>query len=169
MRDYQKALHRVTGSFPIVEFSALTYLTDAQGNLLLIQDPEAGYWKLPGGMIHPGERVIECLRRTVFHQIGVTIEKAVFLNLFSGKEQNYIAEDSARITPVYAACLPTQTRGVLRNNEESRTEIRFFATWNVPLASVFPPMTETIQFFLDNFPGGVPLRPFDIDRFSEES
>ncbi len=168
MQDYLKDLHRITGSFPIVELSALTYLTDPQGNLLLTQDPADGYWRLPGGGIHPGEKVVECLRRTVFNQIGIYVETVIFLNLFSGKEQNYIDADGARITPIYAVCLPTKIRGVLRKNSDSGAEIRFFATWNVPIGKVFPPMLGAVQFFLDNFPGGVPLKPFDIDRFAEE-
>jgi len=168
MDEYSKNFHRIAGSFPIVEFSALIYLTDPQGNLVLVQDKDDLYWRLPGGIIYPDEKVIECLRRTVFHKIGVYIENAVFLNIFSGGDQSYISADGANITPVYAAYLPTKVRGVLKKAAESDSEIRFFATWNVRLEKIFPPMKETVRFFLENFPGGVPLKPLDLDRFSEE-
>ncbi|MHC1773322.1 MAG: NUDIX domain-containing protein [Flexilinea sp.] len=168
MDEYCKNFHRIAGSFPIVEFSALIYLTDPQGNLLLVQDNDDLYWRLPGGMIRPDEKVVECLRRTVFNQIGVYIENAVFLNIFSGRNQNYISIDGANITPVYAAYLPTKVRGVLKRAAETDSEIRFFATWNVHPEKIFPPMVDTVRFFLENFPGGVPLKPLDLDRFSEE-
>ncbi len=167
MDDYYHNFHKIIGSFPVVEFSALLCLTDPQGNLLLIRDERETYWKLPGGEILPGESLIDCLRRTVFDKTGIYLESAVLLKLFTGKNLSFISDENANISPVVAMFLPKKVRGTLKRNLER--EMRFFATWNIPEGKIYPPMKASVQFFIENFPGGIPLKPFDFDGFSEET
>jgi len=110
---------------------------------------------------------MNCLRRSVFNKIGIYLESAVFLRLFSGKNLNFVSDDNANISAVMAMYLPKRVRGVLKKN--LKREMRFFATWNIPESRIYPPMKEPIQFFIENFPGGIPLKPLDFDSFSEES
>ncbi len=166
MSDYRSNFHQIVGSFPIIEFSALIYLTDPQGNLLLIREGADQPWQLPGGVIEPNESVFECLQRTVLAATNVFVEKGSLIQLFSDGEMNYIAENSANITPVYAVFIPTNVHGLLRMNVEAPFEFCFFASWNIPTEAVFPPQLSAIQYYQERFPDGIPLQPFDLDPFS---
>ncbi|HPB39491.1 MAG TPA: NUDIX domain-containing protein [Flexilinea sp.] len=166
MGDYHSRLHQLAGSFPLVEFFALTYITDPQGNLLLIRKNENSCWELPGGAMQPDESVFECLQRTVLSVTNVFIEKGMLIQLFSDGELNYIDEDSANITPIYAVFIPTSVHGSLRISREKPVEFRFFASWNIPTDKIFPPMLGAIQYYRQHFPEGIPLQPLDLDQFA---
>jgi hypothetical protein len=167
MSEYIRNFHRLVGSFPVVECSALTFLTDLQGNLLLIRAPEEPYWKLPGGPLEPDEKLIHCLQRHVMNQTGVFIENGVLLQVFTGSEMSYISVDNANISPVYAAFIPGNVRGTLKRNAEFPMEFRFFASWNIPMTEVFPPMLACMDYYREYFPEGIPLQPLDLDRFAK--
>ena len=166
MSGYRSQLHRIAGSFPLVEFSTLIYLTDPQGNLLLLRSSENEPWQLPGGVMQPNEGVFECLQRTVLKMTNVFVENGSLIQLFSSGEMNYIAEDSTNITPVYAVYIPTNVHGSLRPNPDSPYEFRFFASWNIPTDRVFPPELSAVKYYQDRFPDGIPLQFFDLDPFS---
>ena len=87
MALYREIFHRVVGSFPMVEFWTLAYLTDPQGNLLMTQGENDGYWRLPGGPIRPEEDMMNCLQRTVLDQTGVLIEAGYLIRVFSDASQ----------------------------------------------------------------------------------
>lgn len=167
MSEYTHNFRRLVGSFPVVECSALTFLTDLQGNLLLLRAQNEPYWKLPGGPIEPNEKLIHCLQRHVMTQTGVFIENGVLVQLFSGGNSSFISDENTNISPLYAVFLPGNVRGTLKINAESPMEFRFFASWNIPMKEVFPPMLACMNYYRNFFPEGIPLQPLDLDRFAK--
>ncbi len=165
MALYREIFHRVVGSFPMVEFWTLAYLTDPQGNLLMTQGENDGYWRLPGGPIRPEEDMMNCLQRTVLDQTGVLIEAGYLIRVFSDASQRYIETDDARVYPIYAVFSAASTRGRLERIEGSRRRFRFFSAENIPGDRVFPPMLPAVRFFSDCFSDGIPLRLVDVDAY----
>jgi 8-oxo-dGTP diphosphatase len=53
------------------------------GRILIAKREKAGplqnLWEFPGGKIEPGETPEECVRREVFEELGLTIERVDFL------------------------------------------------------------------------------------------
>lgn len=53
------------------------------GRILIAKREKAGplenQWEFPGGKIEPGETPEECVRREVFEELGLTIERVDFL------------------------------------------------------------------------------------------
>ena len=167
MIDYQRKLHRAVNGFPVVELFPLVYLSDPQGNLSLQREAGALYWKIPGGAFNPEETIRESLQHTILENFGILIESCALLKLYSGSDQSYISDDSAHIYPVYLAFFPTRIRGSLRNRPKDGSEMRFFATWNIPMEQIFPPMRKVVQYYIETFPGGMPPQSIDLERFPE--
>lgn len=169
MKNYRKELHDAVNGFPVIEICTLVYLTDPQGNLILQRAKDDIYWKLPGGFLTPEESVKKCLQRNILDNYGILIERCSLLKVFSGPGQSFISDDSARICPLYMTFFPTRIRGSLRTQPADGSEIRFFASWNIPTEKIFPPMRNAVQYFIDTFPGGAPVDSFDLERYPEVS
>ncbi len=167
MNEYDLHFYRIASSYPVVQCFALAFLTDPQGNLLLLREKGQSYWQLPGGSLHPEETLFQSLQRNLVNQTGVFVESSTLIRVFSGEGTSYFAAGSANVSPLYAIFIPTSVRGVLRCGTEKTTEFRFFASWNIPVRSVFPPMLPCMRFYQDHFPDGIPLQPLDHERLTK--
>lgn len=68
---------------PLLGVGALVF--DGQGRILLIergQEPLKGYWTLPGGLVEPGERLEDALRREIKEETGLDVEPLKVVTLF---------------------------------------------------------------------------------------
>ena len=167
MIDYRKSLHDAAPGLPLIEICVLALLTDPQGNLLMVRDRDDIYWRLMGGWLTPGERVRECLQRSILNACSILLEECSLLKVFSGEDLNYLSEDAAHVAPVYMLFFPKRIRGSLRSKPQDGSEIRFFAPWNIPMEQVFPPMRRVIQFFVDNYSSMPIAQSTDWDRYPE--
>ncbi len=167
MIDYRRNLHDAAPGLPLVEISPLALLTDPQGNLLMVREPDDIYWRLMGGWLAPDESIRECLQRTILNNCSILLEECSLLKVFSGPDLNYLSDDSAHIVPIYMLFFPKRIRGSLRTKPRDGSEIRFFAPWNIPLDQVFPPMRRVIQFFVDNYSSMPIAQSADWDRYPE--
>ena len=82
MIDYRKSLHDATPGLPLVEICPLALLTDPQGNLLLVRDPDDIYWHLMGGWLTPNETIRECLQRSILNNCSILLEECSLLKVF---------------------------------------------------------------------------------------
>ncbi len=167
MSDYAEELHKVVGTFPIVEMTPVVYLTDPQGNLLLVRSRSRCYWELPGGVMVPGESISACVRRSIYSSLGILIESCVPIKVFTELSDGYSSEDAANVFPCYIGFLPTKVSGSFKPQTERTQEIRFFATWNIKKEKIFPLNWGPVNFYIQNFPGGAPLRSLDLERYSD--
>lgn len=165
MHQSTEVFHRLVGSYPIIELATLAYLTDPQGNLLMTQIEDDGYWRLPGGAMLTEEDLMNALQRTVLTQTGVLIESAFLIRIFSDVGQRYIESDDAHIFPVYAVFSAEALSGKLERVEGSKRKFCFFASENIPLDRVFPPMLPAVRFFMKHFSDGLPARFVDTETF----
>jgi ADP-ribose pyrophosphatase YjhB (NUDIX family) len=71
------------GFSPVKEVSALAWIQDAFGNVLLVKQGNArGLWSLPGGKVRANEAIKAALRRELREEIGLTVTSARVLDLF---------------------------------------------------------------------------------------
>lgn len=56
--------------------AASAVITDARGRVLLIQrgnEPSKGKWSVPGGLVEPGETLVEAARREAHEETGLRV------------------------------------------------------------------------------------------------
>jgi ADP-ribose pyrophosphatase YjhB (NUDIX family) len=65
------------------EISALAWIQDAYGNVLLVQQGAGKkLWSLPGGKVRSGEAIKDALKREILEEIGLTVVSARVVDLF---------------------------------------------------------------------------------------
>lgn len=67
---------------PLLGVGALLY---RRGCVLLVErgtEPLKGYWSLPGGLVEPGERLSDAIRREVREETGLVVEPLHVAELF---------------------------------------------------------------------------------------
>lgn len=67
---------------PLLGVGALVF---HEGAILLIergQEPLKGHWTLPGGLVEPGERLEEAIRREMLEETGLEVEPGVVVEIF---------------------------------------------------------------------------------------
>jgi ADP-ribose pyrophosphatase YjhB (NUDIX family) len=71
------------GSSPGKEISALAWIQDAYGNVLLVQQTSGRkLWSLPGGKVRAHEPIKRALCRELREEIGLTVISARVIDLF---------------------------------------------------------------------------------------
>jgi 8-oxo-dGTP diphosphatase len=67
---------------PLLGVGALIFRRDT---ILLVErgrDPLKGYWSLPGGLVEPGERLADAVKREIFEETGLFIKPVKVFEIF---------------------------------------------------------------------------------------
>lgn len=73
-----------------VAVSALVW--DDEGQILLQQRSDNGYWGLPGGGVEAGESIREAVAREVWEETGYTIELTRIIGVYSDPQKHQIVQ-----------------------------------------------------------------------------
>jgi 8-oxo-dGTP diphosphatase len=67
---------------PLLGVGALIFRRDS---ILLVErgrDPLKGYWSLPGGLVEPGERLVDAVKREILEETGLSIRPVKIFEIF---------------------------------------------------------------------------------------
>jgi len=67
---------------PLLGVGALIFRRDS---ILLVErgrDPLKGYWSLPGGLVEPGERLVDAVKREILEETGLFIKPVKMFEIF---------------------------------------------------------------------------------------
>jgi len=59
------------------------FVTNSQGQVLLIKSPRYGDWEFPGGQVEEGETIPHALEREVFEETGMTVQVKSLVGIYS--------------------------------------------------------------------------------------
>jgi ADP-ribose pyrophosphatase YjhB (NUDIX family) len=79
---------------PLLGVGALVF--DDHDRILLIErgkEPLKGFWTLPGGLVEPGERLEEALRREIVEETGLEVEAREVVTIF----ERIIQDEDGRV------------------------------------------------------------------------
>jgi 8-oxo-dGTP diphosphatase len=59
------------------------FVTNSQGQVLLIKSPRYGDWEFPGGQVEEGETIPHALGREIFEETGITVRVKSLVGIYS--------------------------------------------------------------------------------------
>ncbi|OUB35428.1 DNA mismatch repair protein MutT [Bacillus thuringiensis serovar yunnanensis] len=131
--SYVQELRKVVGHRPLILPGAVVVLTDEKKQILLQKrkEPE-GLWGIPGGLMEPGESLENTVKRELFEETNLQVDKLSLVGVFSGnsffrKLQN--GDQFYSVTIVYTS---KHFKGNLEISDDESMELRFFKYNEIP-------------------------------------
>lgn len=84
--DYIEQVRRHIGHDLLLTLGCGAVVEDAAGRLLLLRRADNGLWAVPGGLLEPGEFVLDTMRREVREETGLDVEARGLFGVYSGPE-----------------------------------------------------------------------------------
>ncbi len=116
--------------------SVAALITNDQGEILLVNSPWRG-WEYPGGLIEPGETLLQALRREIMEEAGVEVEVTGFVGICKNIDKDIVNID---FTARYV-------RGALTPSDES-TEVAWFTPEKAREIITFPLTKKRLERML---------------------
>ena len=63
------------------------FVTNAQGQVLMLKSPRRGEWEFPGGQVEESETLTHALEREVFEETGIVIKPVSLVGVYSNTKK----------------------------------------------------------------------------------
>ncbi|WP_025122365.1 MULTISPECIES: NUDIX hydrolase [unclassified Serratia (in: enterobacteria)] len=132
-QSYVETIRKKIGHDLLLLAGANVVITRDDGSILL-QLRRDGTYGLPGGLLEPGESLLQCAIRETQEECGVLFSDMTFVDVFSGAEYTFTLANEDQInviTAVYHADLKEGSGEVVINDDESKA-LCFFSLSALP-------------------------------------
>jgi 8-oxo-dGTP diphosphatase len=126
-------LRERVGQITLMTPAAAAVIRDERGRVLLIRRGDGRGWSLPGGIMEPGERIVDCVVRETREETGLEVEPLRLIGIYSDPAFMQITfpnGDEAHLVSATFEC--RVVGGRLRADGEESLEVAFFATDSLP-------------------------------------
>lgn len=140
---YLDALRELVGPIKLITPGVRALITDEAGRILLIRRRDNQRWALPAGGLELDESILDCLRREVNEETGLTVLDATVIAIYSEPRFSVInaaGEAQQKLTIVFHVL---QWSGTLQTETEETIDARFFAEDDLP--PLAPYHAETLE------------------------
>lgn len=113
--------------------AAAAIIRDERGHVLLIHRGDGRGWSLPGGVMEPGERIVDCLVREVWEETGLEVEPVRLVGIYSDPANLLVTlpnDDQVHFVSATVEC--RVVGGQLRPDGEESLEVVYFAPDALP-------------------------------------
>lgn len=125
MGDYLKQLREKVGHMPLVIPHSVVILFNEQGEILLEERSDDGYFDFPGGGIDLNETGIDAAKRELFEETGLAAEELRLFNVYTGEITKYVYFNGDVIYGVDLVYLCYKYSGTLVPQKEEVKSLRF--------------------------------------------
>lgn len=153
--SYAGRLRGNVGNRRLILPSARAIVRDAEGRVLFVRRRDNGHWVMPAGSLELGESILDCLRREVEEESGLTIVSATLIATYSEPRfafTNAYGGEHQMLSLVFRV---DEWAGELATTTDETTDARFFALDALP---ELPPLYEETLHDLAAFDGKVILK-----------
>jgi 8-oxo-dGTP diphosphatase len=130
---YIAFLRERVGQITLLTPAAAAIIRDEQGRVLLIRRGDGRGWSLPGGIMEPGERIVDCAVREAWEETGLEVEPVRLVGIYSDPAFMHITfanGDQAHLVSATFEC--RIVGGELRADGEESLEVAYFAPDSLP-------------------------------------
>ena len=136
MSDYFARLRECVGHDLLLSPAAAACIRDDAGRILLLRRSDGdNLWSFPGGGIEPGERAAEAAVREAREEIGLEVEPAALIGIYSDPEYAIAYPNGDQVQPVINFFECRVVGGELRPDMDEILGYRYFGP-----ADELPPM-----------------------------
>ena len=125
MSDYLKELREKVGHMPLVIPHSVVVLFNEQGEILLEERSDDGYFDFPGGGIDLNESGEEAAKRELYEETGLIAEELRLFNVYTGEITKYVYFNGDVIYGVDLVYLCYKYSGSLIPQKEEVKSLRF--------------------------------------------
>lgn len=115
------------GRVTLLTPAAAAIIRDERGQVLLIRRGDGRGWSLPGGIMEPGERIVDCVVRETREETGLEVEPVRLVGLYSDPAFMHVTfpnGDQAHLVSATFEC--RIVGGRLRADGEESLEVAYF-------------------------------------------
>ncbi len=132
MGDYIKEQRKIVGHAPITIPHAVVVLFNKQGQVLLEERADDGYFDFPGGAVDPGEEVEDAAKRELLEETGLLANKLKLFKVYTGEITHYVYFNGDEIYGIDSVYLCKDYSGSLKPQKEEVKELKFHDLNNLP-------------------------------------
>lgn len=74
-------------NYPMHIVAAGAFVTNSQGQVLMIKSPRYGDWEFPGGQVEAGETLPDAVEREVLEETGIVVRLTSLIGIYSNVRQ----------------------------------------------------------------------------------
>jgi 8-oxo-dGTP pyrophosphatase MutT (NUDIX family) len=125
-----KRIRKYIGHDLMIVPSAVGVVFDGHGRVLLGKRADSNEWDLPGGIMDPGETVLETLKREVLEETGAVIRVERLVRLHS--KDMVVFKNKDRVHSVVSVFRCRYLRGALTCPDGEAVDAKFFSVSHLP-------------------------------------
>jgi 8-oxo-dGTP pyrophosphatase MutT (NUDIX family) len=144
---YIMDLRKIVGSRPLMMAGACVILENRNNELLLQRRKDNNCWGLAGGSLEIGETLEQVAKRELFEETGLTANKLILFNVFSGEDFYYKYPHGDEVYNIVTAYICRDYEGRLRREVNEVKELKFFHFTEIP-SDISPPDLPIINEYI---------------------
>ena len=129
---YYRIIRRYIGHRPLFCAAAGVFVSDEQQRLLLHRRGDNRLWSLPGGMIEPGEDILEAAAREVREETGFTVRLERLVGVSSRRENFVVYPNRDQLRFIGLILTGTCTGGEAFVDHVETIEVGWFSPEAIP-------------------------------------
>lgn len=131
--------------------AASAAITNNQGDILLQQRRDSGYWALPGGTMNLGESIGQTAIREVKEETGLDIKPTGIVGIYTDPDHR-IEYSNGEIRQQFNICLRASVIGGQLEISDESTDLRFVPVSEIDSVLMHESTRIRIRHFLENRP-----------------
>ena len=132
MSDYIEEQRKIVGHAPITIPHAVVVLFNKEGQVLLEERADDGYFDFPGGGVDQGEEAIDAAKRELLEETGLIANKLELFKVYTGEVTHYVYFNGDEIYGIDSVFICEDYSGTLTPQKEEVKELKFYDLNNLP-------------------------------------
>jgi ADP-ribose pyrophosphatase YjhB (NUDIX family) len=136
MPDYETSylgqLRKVAGEMKLISVGVRAIIQNDERQILFVRRNDTREWVMPAGSMEVEESVLDCLKREVWEETGLTILNPELIAIYSEPRFSYVTTYGDSYQMVRFVFLVKQWSGELLTHTDETINAQFFALDNLP-------------------------------------